>query len=123
MENNPYVEAGIDAAQRAGLVVYTIYNPSVGHFGHSYWRNTWGQNFLSELADRTGGEFYNYVLGSVVNLTPFLDKILQAQQHQYLVTFLAKAENKSGLQPLHVSVVNKDASIAYPGRVYVKASL
>jgi VWFA-related protein len=123
LEDNPYVEAGIDAAQRAGLVVYTIYNPSVGHFGHSYWRNTWGQNFLSELSDRTGGESYNYLLGSVVNLTPFLDQILQAQQHQYLLTFLPKPENKSGLQPLRISVVNKDASIAYPGRIYVKASL
>jgi VWFA-related protein len=123
MEDNPYVEAGINAAEKAGLVVYTIYNPSVGHFGHSYWRNTWGQNFLSELADRTGGQSYNYLLGSVVNLTPFLDQILQAQQYQYLLTFLVKPENKSGSQPLQIKVSNKDASIAYPGRVYVKASL
>jgi hypothetical protein len=123
IENNPYVEAGVNAAQRAGLVVYGIYDPSVGHFGHSYFRNIWGQNFLAELADRTGGEFYNYILGPPVNLTPFLDQILQAQHHQYLLTLLPKPESKSGLQPLQISVVSKNASIAYPSRIYVKASL
>lgn len=123
MENNPYVEAGIDAAQKAGLVAYTIYNPSVGHFGHSYFRNVWGQNFLAELSDRTGGEFYNQIMGPVVNMTPFLDKILQEQKHQFALTFLAKPEEKSGLQPLKITINRKDASIAYPGRVYVKASL
>ena len=56
--DNPYVDAGIQSAQKAGVVVYTIYSPSVGHYGHSYWRSTWGQNFLSQLSDETGGEFY-----------------------------------------------------------------
>jgi hypothetical protein len=123
MEDNPYVDAGISAAQKAGIVVYSIYSPSVGHMGHSYWRNTWGQNFLAELSDRTGGESYNLMLGSVVNLTPFLQQITEAQRHQYALTFLAKPENKSGLQPLRVTVNNKDASVAFPDRVYVKASL
>jgi VWFA-related protein len=122
-EDNPYVDAGISAAQKAGIVVYGIYNPSVGHSGHSYWRNTWGQNFLAELCDRTGGESYNLLLGSVVDLAPFLDQIREAQQQQYVLTFLAKPENKSGLQSLRVSVNNKDASVAHPDRVYIKASL
>jgi VWFA-related protein len=123
IEDNPYVEAGIDAAQKAGIVVYSIYNPSVGHFGHSYWRTTWGQNFLAELSDRTGGEAYNLLLGAPVSITPFLQEILGAQQHQFLLSFAAKPENKSGLQPLKITIKDKDASIAYPDRVYVKASL
>ncbi|MGC2662057.1 MAG: hypothetical protein WA324_29190 [Bryobacteraceae bacterium] len=122
-EDNPYVQAGITAAQRAGLVVYAIYNPSVGHFGHSYWRNMWGQNFLAELSDQTGGEAYNLIMGSVVDLKPFLDQILEAQQNQYALTFSVKPEEKSGLQRLRISVVSKDASIAYPSQIYVKASL
>src|SRR5579875_1160417 len=73
---NPYVNAGIVSAQKAGLIVYTIYSPRVGHWGHSYWRATWGQNFLSQLSDETGGEFYTIGYGSPVSFQPFLQQIL-----------------------------------------------
>lgn len=121
--DNPYVMAGIDAAVKAGVVVYTIYNPSVGHFGHSLWRTTWGQNFLSELSDQTGGESYMIGFGSPVSFQPFLEQILDHQSHQYLLTFTAKPEQKSGFQPFRVVIADKDASIAAPDRVYVKASM
>jgi VWFA-related protein len=121
--DNPYVNAGIESALKAGVVVYTIYDPSVGHFGHSFWRNTWGQNFLSQLSDETGGESYIIGFGSPVSFQPFLDSILFNLQHQYRLTFSARAENKSGFQPVRVSIKEKDASIAAPDRVFVKAGM
>lgn len=121
--DNPYVTAGIDAAVRAGVIVYTIYSPSVGHYGHSLWRTTWGQNFLSELSDQTGGESYMIGFGSPVSFQPFLEQIREHQNHQYLLTFVARPEQKSGFQPFRAVIENKDASIAAPDRVYVKASL
>jgi hypothetical protein len=121
--DNPYVMAGIDAAVKAGVVVYTIYNPSVGHYGHSLWRTTWGQNFLSELSDQTGGESYMIGFGSPVSFQPFLEQILDHQSRQYLLTFVARPAQKSGFQPFRVVIENKDASIAAPDRVYVKASM
>ena len=121
--DNPYVDAGIDSALKAGVVVYTIYDPSVGHFGHSFWRNTWGQNFLSQLSDETGGESYIVGFGSPVSFQPFLESILFNLQHQYLLTFSARPEKKSGFQPLRVSVNEKDASLAAPDRVYIRAGM
>jgi VWFA-related protein len=121
--DNPYVNAGINSALKAGVVVYAIYSPSVGHAGHSMWQTTWGQNFLSQLADETGGESYYIGFGSPVSFQPFLQQFLEAQQHQYLLSFLAKPENKSGLQPVRITVENKDASIAAPDKVFVKASM
>ncbi len=121
--DNPYVNAGIQSAQKAGVIVYTIYDPSVGHFGHSFWRNSWGQNFLSQLSDETGGEFYGIGFGSPVSFQPFLQQILMQMQNQYLLTFQARPENKSGLQPIRVAVVNKDASIAAPDKVFVRAGM
>ncbi len=120
---NPYVNAGIQDAQKAGVVVYGIYSPSVGHYGHSYWRNTWGQNFLSQLCDETGGESYIIGFGSPVTFGPFLDQILQQLRHQYLLTFIARPEQKSGLQPVKVSIPEKDASVAAPDRVFVRAGM
>jgi hypothetical protein len=121
--DNPYVNAGIEDAQKAGVTVYSIYSPSVGHLGHSFWRNTWGQNFLSQLSDETGGDSYMIGFGSPVSFEPFLQQILQQLQHQYLLTFSAKPEQKSGLQPIKVNVAEKDASIAAPDKVYVRAGM
>lgn len=120
---NPYVNAGIDSAVKAGVIVYTIYNPSAGHEGHVFWRNTWGQSFLSELSDATGGEAYIIGFGSPVSFQPFLEEIMEAQRHQYVLTFLAKAENKSSFQQIKASVMEKDASLAAPTKVYVRAGL
>src|SRR5205823_3502377 len=45
--DNPYLAHAIDQAVRAGVVVHSIYYGAAGHFGHSYWQITWGQNYLS----------------------------------------------------------------------------
>lgn len=121
--DNPYVNAGIEAAQRAGLIVYTLYSPSVGHSGHSFWRANWGQNFLSQLSDQTGGEMYAIGFGSPVSFDPFLKQILLQMQHQYVLTFEARAEQKAGLQPVSVKIIEKDASIAAPDKVFVPAGM
>ncbi len=120
---NQYVNAGIASAQKEGVIVYTIYNPSAGHAGHSFFRATWGQNFLSQLSDETGGEFYGIGYGSPVSFEPFLNAILNGLQHQYRLTFMARAENKAGLQDVRIRVIEKDASLAAPSKVYVRAGL
>lgn len=121
--DNPYVNAGISSAQKAGVVVYTIYSPSVGHWGHSLWRVNWGQDFLSMLSDGTGGDSYYIGYGAPVSFAPFLKEIREHLDHQYLLTFQAAPQNKAGLQPVRVAVKNKDASLAAPDKVYVPASL
>jgi hypothetical protein len=120
--DNPYVNAGISSAQKIGLTVYSIYSPSVGHLGHSFWRANWGQNFLSQLSDETGGEMYAIGFGSPVSFQPFLDEILQQLQHQFVLTFDARPEAKAGLQPINVKITEKDASIAAPDKVFIPAS-
>jgi hypothetical protein len=121
--DNPYVNKGIRDAQTAGVVVYTIYTPAIGHYGHSFWRATWGQNFLAQLSDATGGEFYYMGFGAPVSFQPFLNEILERQRHQFLLTFSARPERKSGLQPVKVRIVEKDADVTAADRVYVPASL
>ena len=117
--DNQYVNAGIQSAQKAGVVVYTIYSPSVGHAGHSYWRSSWGQNLLSQLSDETGGESYVLGIGSPVSFEPYLNSILDSLQHQYRLTFTARSQEKAGLEDVHISVKEKDASLAAPDKVFV----
>jgi len=120
---NPYVNAGIASAIKAGVTVYAIYNPAFGHAGHSFSRETEGQNWLSQLTEETGGELYQVGLGSAVSFEPFLSDILKRQNEQYILTFDARAENKTGLQPLKIRTTVKGLSLAAPDKVYVKASL
>ncbi len=49
--SNPYVDAAFEEAQRARVIIYSIYSPGVGHYGHSFWRMNWGQNYLSQISD------------------------------------------------------------------------
>lgn len=122
--DNPYVNKGIADAQQAGVIVYAIYNPSSGRAGHTLWRSTWGQNFLSQLTDGTGGELYTSGFGSSVSFDSYLKDILERQNQQYVLTFEARPEKKSGLQPVSVSFKEKGTgSIAAPSKVFVKASL
>jgi VWFA-related protein len=121
--DNPFVDRAISDAQKAGVVVYTIYTPGLGHAGHGYWRSTWGQNFLSQLSDETGGESYMIGFGAPVSFQPFLQAIAENLKHQYRLTFEAKPEKKAGLQPFRVQVIEKNASLAAPDRVFVKAGV
>jgi VWFA-related protein len=117
---NPYVNKAIRDAQRAGVVVYGIYNPSAGHFGHTLWRITYGQNLLSQIADETGGEAYVNTFGAPVDLSPYFRSLLDALDRQFLMTFSIKPEGKSEFESLSVRVREKDADVAAPTAIYVK---
>ena len=96
---DPYLSAAIDDAQKGGVQVSAIYSPGVGHFGHSYWLTYWGQMYLAEMADRTGGEaYYIGMTGPPVAFAPYLDDLAERLNHQYILTFIAKPEKKAGLR-------------------------
>lgn len=117
--NDPYVDTAIETAQRAGIIMYSIYAPSVGHFGHSFFRINWGQNYLSQFSDVTGGEMYNYMFGSAVSFVPFLDDLSHRLTHQILVTFIPKAENKPGMRQVKFRTEVPNAELVGPDRVFV----
>lgn len=119
---NPYVNAGIASAQRAGVVVYTIFNPAAGHLGHSFWRANYGQNFLSQLSDETGGEAYITTFTAPVSFQPFLQDLSARFGNQFLLTFTVKPSKKTELQPVRVRIKEKDADLAAADKVLVHAS-
>jgi hypothetical protein len=120
---DPYLDAAIDDATRAGIVVYGIYTPGAGHFGHSYWQNYWGQIYLSRLAEETGGEsYYIGFSGAPVSFEPYLEDVGRHLDHQYWLTFLAKPQKKSGWQRIKVTTEVPNAELVSPHKVYVPAA-
>ena len=118
---NPYAESATNDALRAGIVVYAIYTPGIGHAGHSYWRANWGQNQLAQLAEETGAEAYVMGFGPPVSFAPYLDDLAQHLSHQYLLTFLAKPEKKASFQPIRLRTEVPDVELIAPHRVFVSA--
>lgn len=117
-----YVDSVIEQAQRAGVVVFGIYTPGAGHDGHSSWRMTWGQNYLSQVADETGGEAYYLGYDAPVSFAPYLEDITRRLSRQYLLTFLAKPQKKAGLQRVKLRTEVPNAELVSADRVYVPAT-
>jgi hypothetical protein len=116
---DPYLDAAIDDALRAGVTVSAIYNPNVGHYGHSYWRTYWGQMYLAHLSDATGGEgYYIGFNGPAVAFAPYLEDMTSRLQHQYLLTFLAQPPKKAGWQRVRLAT-EVNADLVSAGKVYV----
>jgi len=120
---DPYVDAAAEDAECAGVPVYSIYTPSAGHFGHSYYRTYWGQNYLSQLSEETGGESY-YFLGpqASVAFAPYLKQFNRQLLNQFLLSFLAKAEKKAGRESVKVTSEIHSVDFVHAGQVCVPAS-
>jgi len=120
---DPYLDAAIDDAGKAGIQVSAIYNPDAGHFGHSYWQTYWGQIYLSHLADQTGGEaYYIGMNGPPVAFAPYLDDFASRLQHQYLLTFIPKPQKKAGWQTIRLGTEVQGVDLISAGRVWVSPS-
>ncbi len=121
--SDPYLTAAIEDCQRAGILVSAIYAPGAGHFGHSYWLNYWGQIYLSKLTEETGGEgYYIGFFGAAPDFSPYLKDATNRLDHQYLLTFLAQPQKKSGLQPVKLRTELHNVDLVSADEVYVPAS-
>jgi len=118
---DPYVDEAVQDLQRAGVVVFSIYAPGGGHLGHSYWLSNWGQNFLSQVSEETGGESYYFGFGPAVSFAPYLNQLARQLQRQYLLSFIPKPQKKAGIQKIRVTTELSNVDLVAPDKVYVPA--
>jgi hypothetical protein len=119
---NPYLDTAIENAQRAGIAVYSIYTRGIGGFWRRFGGINWGQTYLAQLSQDTGGEAY-YFLSSAppVSFEPYLQDLAERLAHQYLLTFLAKPGPKAEFQSVKLTTEVPNARIVSAGKVYVPA--
>lgn len=119
--DDPYVDSAIEEAQRAGVVVNALYARGEGHFGHSPWRINWGQSYLSELADATGGEAYYLGNDTAPSFRPYFTDLTERISHQFLLTFEAQPGKKSGFERIKLNTEVPNAELVVQRQVYVSA--
>jgi hypothetical protein len=85
-QNSPYVDASVTDAQRAGVPVYSIYFSDAGFAGG---RGSFsGQNYLSQLAEGTGGlSLYQSTGQNPVSMAPYLKQFQDSIARTYVATF------------------------------------
>jgi hypothetical protein len=118
---DPYLDAAIDDAVRARVVVYGIYTPGAGHFGHSHWQNYWGQLYLSKVGEETGGESFYLGFGAPTSFDPYFEDVQRHLDHQYFLAFIPKPQKKSGWQKIKVTTEVSNAEVVSPHKVYVQS--
>ena len=118
---DPYLDAAIDDAQSAGIVVSTLYNPGAGTSRRSSFSTYFGQVYLEQVADRTGGQAYYIGFNApAVAFAPFLNDLSNRLNHQYLLSFLAEPKRKAGLEPVKLVSEVPNVELEAADRVYVR---
>src|ERR1700678_4328988 len=111
---DPYVQAATSDAQKAGVMVYSIYYRGAGRYDRSGLVTDGGQNYLTQVSGSTGGKVYLEGFGNPVSFAPFLSDIQRKLQNQYELSFVSTA--KPGLQGIRVKTSQPNTSLEYPQR-------
>ena len=119
---SPDVQSTVDTAQKAGIMIHTLYNSGTGRYARNMFRVNYGQSNLAQLTDGTGGESFFQGLQTPLSYAPYLQQLDTILKNQYYLSFAAApAKNAKGeLRNIRVRSVEKDLDISAPDRVWVK---
>jgi hypothetical protein len=119
---SPDIQSTVDAAQKAGIVIHTLYNSGTGYYTRNMFRVNYGQSNLAQLADGTGGESFFQGLQTPISYAPYLQQLDTVLKNQYFLSFgVAPSKNGKGeLRNIHVRSVEKDLDVSSFERVWVK---
>lgn len=113
------LEQAIRRAQRAGVVVYTLYADGTGRLSRNLFLINNGQGCLSLLAFDTGGESFFQGTQTPIAFSPFLHGIAERFGQQYVLTFGAQPPQTSGYERFVVTTELSGVDLAAPSRVFI----
>lgn len=116
-----FAEKAINAAQRAGVILYAIYHPSADYLTGDLSEIHAGQVQLAHVAYETGGEAYFIGPGPLRSLDPFFSDIRDHLMNQYMVKFLVPPQEASGFQSITVKSKTPNVEVMAPDKVWVPA--
>ena len=117
--DNPYVNGAIRDAQRAAIPVYTIYFRGAGRLDADPTVISGGQNYLTQIAQETGGKTLYSGTGNPVSLTPMLNELSKILNNQYQLVFKSHAKPEKGLVQLKLKMETHGIKLVAPGMVPV----
>lgn len=105
------LQRAINEAQRLGVAVYSIYEPTVGAANQSLVGN--GQGSLNRLSNETGGRAFFEGTSAPVSIDNFLRDIDTLLSRQFALTYLSTHPEK-GFHKVRVLAALGEGEIHYP---------
>lgn len=115
----PDVDPLIERAQRQNTNIWSIYYPSAGHRGRSFYQNYNAQINLDKVAQSTGAESYYLAFGQPVTIMPYLQEISDHLNNQYLLTFTGTGGSKGKFVNMKVRTDLTGVEFMAPSSVFV----
>jgi hypothetical protein len=115
----PDLDGVIQRAEKQNTNIWSIYYPSAGHRGHSFYLVNYAQNNLDKLSEDTGAESYFLGYGVPVSIKPYLDEMTTHLSNQYLLTFSGNGGAKGKLQSVKVKTELPDVEFFTPSAVWI----
>jgi hypothetical protein len=119
---NPDVDTAVNAAQKKGMIVHTLYFPGGGPWHRNIREVSNGQNAIYKLAEATGGASIFSGQGTPVSFEPYLKALQKILDNQYLLTFFADPVKKEGFQYVKVTTEIPGVDFSIPDAVWVSAA-
>jgi hypothetical protein len=118
---SPDVDSAIERAQRAGVMIHTLYASGVGRFSRNMFQVNYGQSNLAKVADGTGGEAFFQGLQTPISFAPFLEQLNVVLNNQYWLRFeTPRSKKKNGeMRSIRVRTEQRDVDLSAAERVFV----
>jgi hypothetical protein len=118
---SPDVALTIEKAQKAGIVIHSLYARGNDREGRNSFRANFGQSNLAQITDETGGESFFQGLDTPVSFAPFLDQLDMILHNQYFLTFTTLRSTRKNGEPrgVRVTTEQRNVEISAPRHVWV----
>jgi hypothetical protein len=116
---DPYVQAAIADAARAGLIVNSIYWTDEGRFNRGFYQTNAGQSLLLEVSQATGGTTYWQGYGNPVSFQPYFEDLNRRFRNQYELSFETHLKGKPEVETLRLKVNAPGTKVDAPQQVLV----
>jgi hypothetical protein len=116
---DPYVDAAINDAARARLVVYSIYWMNQGRADRTEYATNDGQNLLEQVAQATGGKSFWQGMGNPVSFQSYFEELSRRFRNQYELGFTSVATDKAGVEEMKLKLHAPGTEIDAPQKVFV----
>jgi hypothetical protein len=116
---DPYVQAAMEDATRAGLTVNSIYWTDEGRFNRGFYQTNAGQSLLTEVSEATGGVTYWQGYGNPVSFQPYFEDLLHRFRNQYELGFETRLKGKPEVETLKLKVSAPGTKVDAPNLVLV----
>jgi hypothetical protein len=119
--DSPDVTLAFEKAQKAGIMLHTLYARGFGHAGRNLFRVNFGQSNLAQMTDATGGESFFQGTETPISFSPFQEQLDMVLHNQFFLTFTTarSAKKKGELRRFRITTEQTHVEIGAARAIFV----